>query len=91
MSRQASIEIRHRLGDNLRMLRGLRGYTQEGLAKVCRLTKNYISNVERATVNLTLANLEALAAGLGCTEEELLKSTPSRNPTAAVRCRRVQP
>jgi hypothetical protein len=26
-----------------------------------------------ATVNITLANLEAFAIGLGCTEEELLK------------------
>jgi hypothetical protein len=47
--------------------------TQEGLAKVCGLHRNYVGNVEQATVNISLANLEALATGLRCGEEELLR------------------
>jgi transcriptional regulator with XRE-family HTH domain len=71
--RKASLEIRCRLANNVKGLRETRGYTQEGLAKLCRLNKNYISNIEQASVNITLANLEALAKGLSCTEEELLR------------------
>ncbi len=71
--RKASVQIRCRLANNVKELRKTRGYTQEGLAKLCRLNKKYISNVEQALVNITLANLEALATGLGCTEEDLLR------------------
>src|SRR4051794_31439201 len=72
-NRKPSTEICCRLADNLRRYRHYRGYTQERLAKVCRLPKNYVSNVEQATVNITLANLEALATGLRCGEDELLR------------------
>jgi len=61
-----------RLAVNLRRLRKARGYTQERLGKLCGLTKNYISNIEQATVNVTLANLEALAKGLNCQASDLL-------------------
>jgi transcriptional regulator with XRE-family HTH domain len=71
--RKPSSEIRWRLAANLRRLRKARGYTQERLGKLCGLTKNYISNVEQATVNVTLANLEALAKGLNCRESDLLR------------------
>jgi transcriptional regulator with XRE-family HTH domain len=72
-NRKPSMEIRYRLADNLRRYRSYRGYTQEALAKVCGLHRNYVSNVEQATVNITLANLEALATGLLCGEDELLR------------------
>jgi predicted transcriptional regulator len=71
--RKASPEIRHRLGINVKQFRKARGYTQQQLAELCQLDQNYISKVERANVNVTLANLEALATGLGRTERELLK------------------
>jgi transcriptional regulator with XRE-family HTH domain len=72
-NRKPSAEICCRLADNLRRYRNYRGYTQEGLAKVCGLQKNYVGNVEQATVNISLANLEALATGLRCGEDELLR------------------
>lgn len=71
--RKASPEICHRLGLNVKQFRKARGYTQQRLAELCQLDQNYISKVERATMNVTLANLEALAAGLARTEWELLK------------------
>ena len=71
--RKASLEIQLRLAKNVKRFRETRGYTQEVLGKLCRLPKNYISNVEQASVNITLANLEALAKGLSCTEAELLE------------------
>ena len=40
---------------------------------LCRLHKNYISNIEQATVNISLANLETIARGLRCTANDLLR------------------
>jgi len=72
-NRKASPELRRRLATNLKHLRAARGYTQQELARLTGLTRNYISNIEQETVNISLANLEALAIGLGCSEADLLK------------------
>jgi transcriptional regulator with XRE-family HTH domain len=77
-NRKASPEIRWRLSTNLKRLREARGYTQSELANLCGLSKTYISNVEQGTVNISLANLEALANGLSCAEEDLLRRPSSR-------------
>jgi transcriptional regulator with XRE-family HTH domain len=75
--RRASPEILWRLSTNLKRLREARGYTQKELANLCGLNKTYIGNVERATINITLANLEAIANGLDCTAEDLLRRPSS--------------
>ena len=72
-NRKASQEIRWRLSENLRRLRKAQGYTQRELASLCGFSKTYISNVEQGTVNITLANLEAICRGLDCFEEDLLR------------------
>jgi len=72
-NRKPSLEIRCRLADNLQRFRRRRNYTQQQLAKYCGFQKNYVSNVEQAAVNITLANLEQLARGLRCGEDELLR------------------
>ena len=76
--RKASPEIRRRLSVNLKRLRKARGYTQEELANFCQFDRNYISNVEQGRLNVTLASLETLARGLGCSEEDLLRPNPRR-------------
>jgi len=58
---------------NAKKLREGRGMTQAQLAQRCGFTKTYVGNIEQMTVNITLANLEALADGLGCWEEDLLR------------------
>lgn len=70
--RKPSWGICCRLADNVKEYRLLRGYTQHQLAQQCGFANSYVGDVEQATVNITLANLEALAAGLRCGEEELL-------------------
>ena len=72
-NRKPSFEICCRLADNLKRLRAYRGYSQHDLAERCGFHKNYVGNVEQATVNITLANLEALANGLNRGEDELLR------------------
>jgi len=61
------------LAANLRQLREAKGWTQEDLANATGLQKTYISDVEQATINVTLASLETLARGLQCTAAELLQ------------------
>ena len=87
-NRQPSPEMLGRLAVNLRRLRRERGYTQERLGKLSGLAKNYISNVEQSTVNVTLANLEALAKGLNCREADLLTegNEPPRPRSACAVC-----
>ncbi len=71
-NRKASQPIRHRLADNVTRLRRARGFTQRELAAQYGTCTTYVGNIEQGTVNITLANLEALATGLNCTEAELL-------------------
>src|SRR5882757_2510542 len=73
LPRKASSEIRTLLADNVKRLRQLRGLTQHSLALHCGYTKSYIGNIELATQNVTLAALETLANGLGCSPFELLQ------------------
>ena len=70
--RKPSAEILRLLATNLKKLRKARGYTQEVLARHCGFPASYIGDIEQETVNITLANLEALSAGLNCAEADLL-------------------
>jgi DNA-binding Xre family transcriptional regulator len=74
--RKASPEILRVLATNLKRLRDARGYTQQELAQRCGFPNSYIGDVEQETVNITLANLEALANGLECDVVDLVR-TPS--------------
>lgn len=73
-NRKASQGILWRLSTNLKRLREARGCTQRELGQRCGLNSRYISNVEQGTVNISLANLEELARGLECAEEDLLRT-----------------
>ena len=80
-NRKPSAEILWRLATNLRSLRKARGYTQLELSRRSGIPNRYISNIEQELKNISLANLEALAAGLDCFEEDLLRRIPkARSP-----------
>ncbi len=70
--RKPSVEILSRLSTNLKNVRNGRGYTQHELSKACGFAASYIGDIEQETVNITLANLEALAPGLERHEADLL-------------------
>jgi transcriptional regulator with XRE-family HTH domain len=74
--RKASPEIRRRLASNCLRLRKANGYTQHQLARLCGFPNSYISEIECETVNITLANVEALADGLDCSLHGLLMKPP---------------
>ena len=58
---------------NLRNCRQAAGLSQEKLADLCELHRTYISDVERAERNISIANIEKIADALDISAYELLK------------------
>ena len=76
----AQRHARTRLSENLKVLRGKQGISQEELAARAGLHRTYISQVEREIVNVSLDNLVVLAGALGVAFETLLME-PTEAPT----------
>jgi len=64
--------VRWRLARNVRLLRMMRGWSQEALALEAGLDRSYVGAVERGERNPTLASVERLAGALGVEVAELL-------------------
>ena len=64
-------DIRHRFGARVRQLRTERGWSQEAFADRARLHRTYVGAIERGEQNLSLQNIERLAATLGLSLAEL--------------------
>ena len=65
-----SLQIK--LGRAIRRLRSAADYSQEGFADAVHLHRTYVGAVERGEVNISLANIEKVARGLGMTAGKLL-------------------
>jgi len=52
-------------GERVRLLRKMKNISQEELAFRSYLHRNYISDVERGTRNVSLKAIEKIASGLG--------------------------
>jgi transcriptional regulator with XRE-family HTH domain len=61
----AGHRARRLLARRLRLLRAVRGWTQEGLAAESDLHRTYVSGIERGMRNVGLDNIERLAQALG--------------------------
>jgi transcriptional regulator with XRE-family HTH domain len=59
-------------GRNLRALRTARHLSQEALAALSGLHRTYVGSVERAERNVSIDNMERLAAALKCRIVDLL-------------------
>jgi len=64
--------ILQKFGSRVKELRSVRGITQENLAELAGLSRQYIGDVERGTRNISLVNIEKIAAALDVTLPELL-------------------
>ncbi|WP_201696029.1 helix-turn-helix domain-containing protein [Paraburkholderia hiiakae] len=64
--------LRRRLAEHVRRLRLERGISQESLSVRCGFHRTYVSQIERASNNVTLDNLQRLAAGLQVDPSELV-------------------
>lgn len=58
------MDIRRRVGLNLKKYRKQAGFSQEGLALECGLHRTYVSGVERGIRNPTVVVLEKLVVPL---------------------------
>ncbi|WP_316659415.1 helix-turn-helix domain-containing protein [Ralstonia condita] len=65
--------LRERLAENLRRARRQRQISQETLGAECGFHRTYISQVERAVTNITLDNLQTIAAVLDIEPADLLR------------------
>lgn len=66
------MDVRKRVGINLKRYRKEAGFSQEGLAFECGLHRTYVSAVERGVRNPTVTVLEKLAGPLNVATCKLL-------------------
>lgn len=64
---------RNKFAENLRKLRQAKGWSQEQLAERADLHRTYIGSVERGERNITIDNMERLAAALDAKIQDLLE------------------
>lgn len=64
---------RRLLAQNVRVLRLMRGWSQEALAEAAELDRSYVGDIERAERNVSLDCLERLARAFGMVVPELLR------------------
>ncbi len=72
------MDVRKRVGVNLKRLRRDSGLSQEGLAFESGLHRTYISGVERGVRNPTVLVLEKIAVALKVPSAKLLEETLRR-------------
>lgn len=69
---QLGMDIRQRLGSNIKHLRLAKGLSQEQFAFEADIHRTYVSDVERGMRNPTVTVVEKFAKGLGVTLGQLL-------------------
>jgi len=67
------MDIRQKVGQNLKKFRKEAGWSQEDLAFECDLHRTYISGVERGVRNPTVVVLNTIAHALGIPPYKLLQ------------------
>ena len=71
MAKKPDNAIKTTFGKRVRMLRTAKGLSQEALALACDLDRTYIGGIERGERNVSLVNIEKIAAGLVVPVREL--------------------
>ena len=76
-------DIRTRFGVRVRQLRGEHGWSQEHFADLCGLHRTYIGSIERGEQNISIVNIEKLAATLNVSLAELFAPFTEPPPTTS--------
>jgi len=69
----AQVDIRARLGLNIRRLREAKGWSQEAYADEAGIHRTYVSDIERGSRNPTISVVEKLARPFGVSPGSLLE------------------
>ena len=72
IERQKKLHTRLNLAKRIKLLRLTHGWSQETLAVLCQLHRTYIGAVERAERNISLDNVEKIAAVFEISVSDLL-------------------
>ena len=64
------------LGNEIDKIRKARGYTQEGFAEICGISRAYYGRIERGEYNVTVEMCQRIADGFGCHISELFINLP---------------
>jgi transcriptional regulator with XRE-family HTH domain len=62
-----------RIGENIKKYREVKAITQEELALLCKLHRNYIGSIEKGARNISILSLEKIAGGLNVEVTKLLE------------------
>jgi transcriptional regulator with XRE-family HTH domain len=73
------MDLREIFASNLRRLRQAKGMSQEDLAYDARISRSYLSPLEKGSVNVTIKVIGKLAETLAVEPEEFLKC-PIKRP-----------
>ena len=71
MQKKSHTNLTEKLGQKIRIERMKRKMSQEKLAELSELNRNFIGMVERGESNITVRNLEAIALAFGLEIKEL--------------------
>jgi len=66
------VDIRNRLGRNVRRTREAKGWSQEAFAHEAGIHRTYVSDIERGVRNPTILIVEKLAGALRVSASQLL-------------------
>lgn len=67
------MKIQNLLGNNVRLLREAKGWSQDNLSDVSGLHRTYISGIERGVRNPTVSIVEQIALALKVSVSELFR------------------
>lgn len=71
MKKESHTDLTEKLGQKIRIERMKRKMSQEKLAELSELNRNFIGMVERGESNITVKNLEAISKAFGMEIKEL--------------------
>lgn len=63
------------IGDNIRAIRSVQGYSQENFARKVRIDLSYYSSIERGLRNVCIIKILVIARGLGVSPNEIFEGT----------------
>ena len=77
-------EINIQLGEQVRLAREKAKLTQEQFAEIIDVSPQYISDLERGIVGISIATLKRVCVALGISSDQILFGTAFKNRTAAL-------